>query len=407
MDSQSKKNIGISVAFISILIIGFLLVFVLPSFITRYKLINVINKTIENEKISAYSDIYLSINDDEYELNFELNSTKINNKSIINLSSDEITLYYYDHKLINDNFRAFKIDFVDTDLSKISITKLISLMEVKDNKEYYDITLDSKFISSYLDTGIDLKDVKLKLYYDDKIDKMEFDIKGCYDDSDFSLLLKLDIYESDYTLPYKLENLIVDDKFEIIGTLDNHTLSLFKGAFELMHEENICFDVHVISNTNLIDIEGSSKYYRLEDEISVFENSFITIYSHDGKALNSNNEPINYNIKGYKSDTLFKMLYGIITNGSYYYSDNVYTFEIDENGINDLLNIFVSDYKGFEIKNGKMLLYQSDKIDKVCFKISGNILKIIDINIDIDVDVQRHIDYSIPLEIKNSLLNKE
>ena len=54
-----------------------------------------------------------------------------------------------------------------------------------------------------------------------------------------------------------------------------------------------------------------------------------------------------------------------------------------------------------------MLLYQSDKIDKVCFKISGNILKIIDINIDIDVDVQRHIDYSIPLEIKNSLLNKE
>ena len=38
---------------------------------------------------------------------------------------------------------------------------------------------------------------------------------------------------------------------------------------------------------------------------------------------------------------------------------------------------------------------------------NDDILKIIDINIDIDVDVQRHIDYSIPLEIKNSLLNKE
>lgn len=407
MESQSKKNIGISILFICILIIGFLLIFLLPSFVTRYKLISIINKTIENEKISAYSDIYLIINDDDYKLNFELNSTKINNKTIINLSSDEIMLYYYDHKLINDNFRAFKIDFVDADLSKISITKLISLMEVKDNKEYYDITLDSKFISSYFDNGIDFKDIKLKLYYDDKIDKLEFDIKGCYEDNDFNLLLKLDLYESDYALPNKLENLIIDDKFEIIGTLDNHTLSLFKGAFELMHEENICFNVHVISNSNLIDIEGNSKYYRLEEGISVFENSFITIYAKDGNALNSNNEPINYNIKGYKSDTLFKMLYGIITNGSYYYSDNIYTFEIDENGINDLLNIFVSNHSGFEIKNGKMLLYQSDKIDKVCFKISGNILQMISINIDIDVDVQRYIDYLIPSKIKNSLLNKE
>ena len=77
MDRQSKKNISITLVFMLVLLIGIVFIFVFPNMFTKYKLIKLINNTIENEKLSAYANISLSINDDDYNLEFELNSTKI------------------------------------------------------------------------------------------------------------------------------------------------------------------------------------------------------------------------------------------------------------------------------------------------------------------------------------------
>ena len=140
---------------------------------------------------------------------------------------------------------------------------------------------------------------------------------------------------------------------------------------------------------------------------TVYENSSISIYSYNGKSVNGNNEEINYNIKGYKSDTLFKILHGIMFNSAYRFENNIYTFEIDEYSLTDLLNIFVKNYQIFKIDNGKVIVEMNDKIDKVIFNINGSVLKYLDIEISIDVDITYDINYTIPEEIKNSLLDKE
>ena len=407
MDRQSKKNISITLVFMLVLLIGIVFIFVFPNMFTKYKLIKLINNTIENEKLSAYANISLSINDDDYNLEFELNSTKINDKSIINIASNDISLYYYDHKLISDNYRAFSIEFVDEKLSQISISKLISLMDIKNHEDYYDISLDTKEISAYFDSGIDFKKFSFKLYYDEEIEEIYFDISGQYMEDVFSLQLKLDIYDSDYSLPSKLEEMIINNDIEIIGTLDDRTTNLLKGLFELMHEENVLFDIHLNSNSGILNLENDSHFIRLKDDFTVYENSSISIYSYKGKSVNGNNEEINYNIKGYKSDTLFKILHGIMFNSAYRFENNIYTFEIDEYSLTDLLNIFVKNYQIFKIDNGKVIVEMNDKIDKVIFNINGSVLKYLDIEISNDVDITYDINYTIPEEIKNSLLDKE
>lgn len=407
MDRQSKKNISITLVFMLVLLIGIVFIFVFPNIFTKYELIKLINNTVENEKLSAYANISLSINDDDYNLEFELNSTKINDKSIINIASNDISLYYYDHKLISDNYRAFSIEFVDEKLSQISISKLISLMDIKDHEEYYDISLDTKEISAYFDSGIDFKKFSFKLYYDEEIEEIYFDISGQYKEDVFSFQLKLDIYDSNYSLPSKLEEMIINNDIEIIGTLDDRTTNLLKGLFELMHEENVLFDIHLNSNSGILNLENDSHFIRLKDDFTVYENSSISIYSYNGKSVNGNNEEINYNIKGYKSDTLFKILHGIMFNSAYRFENNIYTFEIDEYSLTDLLNIFVKNYQIFKIDNGKVIVEMNDKIDKVIFNINGSVLKYLDIEISIDVDITYDINYTIPEEIKNSLLDKE
>ena len=90
---------------------------------------------------------------------------------------------------------------------------------------------------------------------------------------------------------------------------------------------------------------------------------------------------------------------------------DIYTFTIDERGISDLVSIFLEDVNLdlLGINRGQMhIILEDDSIDRIEFDLDGKVLKVIDANVSIDVNIYYNRKFKFPENIKKSLsLDKE
>ena len=120
---------------------------------------------------------------------------------------------------------------------------------------------------------------------------------------------------------------------------------------------------------------------------------------------------LHINTRHFKVLGLICIIYNILINGNFEADGDIYTFTIDERGISDHVSIFLEDVNLdlLGINRGQMhIILEDDSIDRIEFDLDGKILKVIDANVSIDVDIDYNRKFKFPENIKKSLsLDKE
>ncbi|MGN1405949.1 MAG: hypothetical protein ACI4WM_06735, partial [Erysipelotrichaceae bacterium] len=322
----------------------------------------------------------------------------------------DYSLYYYDNKVIFSNLRALSFDFVKEEVN-FDLKDLYFLFDVKGGQGTYEINVDVNRLNNYLSDKVDFKDISLKIIYDgDEIKDIIVYLYGSYDSRNYKINMTLAIKESKDFIPQNLKNMIIDNKYDIIGTVNEDTVRLINSFIRLIQRDYMVYDVNVNADIEILNINNKMTFYQ-SSEGSIYENGDFKLYFVDGKTINSDGEIIAYSSEPFKIDAAFGVIYNILINGNFEGSGNQYSFEIDERGINDLISIFLEDVN-LDILNfskGKMdIILKDDSIDRIEFDLDGKILKLIDANVSIDVDVDYKREFKFPENIKKSLsLDKE
>ena len=205
-------------------------------------------------------------------------------------------------------------------------------------------------------------------------------------------------------------NDIINNKFDIIGTFNNDTVKLINSFIRLIQRDFMVYDVNIGASVEILNIHKKMTFYQ-SSEGSIYESGNFKLYFVDGKTINSDGDIIAYSSEPFKIDAAFGVIYNILINSNFEADGDIYTFTIDERGISDLVSIFLEDVNLdlLGINRGQMhIILEDDSIDRIEFDLDGKILKVIDANVSIDVDIDYNRKFKFPENIKKSLsLDKE
>lgn len=407
---QGKKNIAISIVTFIIVAVLIAAVLIVPSLLNKYGAYKLINNILNKENICTTAHIEVDSDNESFVFDVNVNMSKINDKCLFEIGNSDYSLYYYDNKVIFSNLRALSFDFVKEEVN-FDLKDLYFLFDVKGGQGTYEINVDVNRLNNYLNDKVDFKDISLKIIYDgDEIKDIIVYLYGSYDSRNYKINMTLAIKESKDFVPQNLKNMIIDNKYDIIGTVNEDTVRLINSFIRLIQRDYMVYDVNVNADIEILNINNKMTFYQ-SSEGSIYENGDFKLYFVDGKTINSDGEIIAYSSEPFKIDAAFGVIYNILINGNFEGSGNQYSFEIDERGINDLISIFLEDVN-LDILNfskGKMdIILKDDSIDRIEFDLDGKILKLIDANVSIDVDVDYKREFKFPENIKKSLsLDKE
>ena len=285
------------------------------------------------------------------------------------------------------------------------------LFDVKGSQGIYEVSVDTSRLNSYLNDKVEFKDVNFKIIYDgEKIKDFIVYLSGSYDSRSYQINMTLGIKESKDFVPENLKNMIINNKFDIIGTFNNDTVKLINSFIRLIQRDFMVYDVNIGASVEILNIHKKMTFYQ-SSEGSIYESGNFKLYFVDGKTINSEGDIIAYSSEPFKIDAAFGVIYNILINGNFEADGDIYTFTIDERGISDLVSIFLEDVNLdlLGINRGQMhIILEDDSIDRIEFDLDGKILKVIDANVSIDVDIDYNRKFKFPENIKKSLsLDKE
>lgn len=407
---QGNKNIAISIIGFVIIAILIAAVLIVPSLINKYAAFKLINNTFNKENICTEAYIDIKSETENFVFDVDVNMAKINDSCLFYIGNSDYSLYYYDNKLIFSNMRALSFDFVKPGLA-FDLMDLYFLFDVKGGQGVYEVNVDSSRLNSYLGDKFLFNDVTFKMFYDgDDIRSFIVYLYGEYDDRSYNINMTLNVKDSKDFVPDNLRNMIIDNSYDLIGSVNDDSVRLINGFIRLIQRDYMVYDVDMSCDIEMLNINKNMLFYQ-SSEGSIYESEDYRLYFLDGKTINSDGEIIAYSIEPFKIDAAFKLIYSILINGSFEHEGDNYSFVIDERGISDLVSIFLEDVKLdlVNIDNAKMnIVLRNDSIDRIEFDLNGRVFKVIDTNISIDVDIDYDGDFSFPEYIKKSLsLDKE
>lgn len=407
---QGKKNILLTIITIIIVTILIAIVLIVPSLINKYGAYKLINNTLNKENICTKAHIQVDSENESFVFDVDVNMSKINDNCLFEIGNSDYSLYYYDNKLIFSNLKALSFDFVKEEV-KFDLKDLYFLFDVKGRQGTYEINVDASRLNGYLSEKVKFNDINLKIIYDgDEIKNIITYLQGKYDEREYWVNITLDIKDSRDFVPENLKNMILDNKYDIIGTINEDTVKLINSFIRFIQRDYMVYDVDINADIKVLNIQRSMTFYQ-SSEGSIYENGNFKLYFIDGKTINSDGEIIAYSSEPFKIDAAFAVIYNILTNGNFEGNGNKYTFTIDERGISDLISIFLEDVnlELLNINKAEMIvILKDDSIDRIEFDLDGKILKAIDANVSIDVDIDYNHEFKFPDNIKKSLsLDKE
>ena len=407
---QGKKNIALTVFTIVIITILIAAVLIVPSLLNKYGAYKLINNTLKSENICTRAHIQVDSESESFIFDVDANMSKINDKCLFEVGNSDYDLYYYDNKVIFPNLRALSFDFVKKDI-KFDLMDLYFLFDVKGSQGIYEVSVDTSRLNSYLNDKVEFKDVNFKIIYDgEKIKDFIVYLSGSYDSRSYQINMTLGIKESKDFVPENLKNMILNNKFDIIGTFNNDTVKLINSFIRLIQRDFMVYDVNIGASVEILNIHKKMTFYQ-SSEGSIYESGNFKLYFVDGKTINTDGDIIAYSSEPFKIDAAFGVIYNILINGNFEADGDIYTFTIDERGISDLVSIFLEDVNLdlLGINRGQMhIILEDDSIDRIEFDLDGKILKVIDANVSIDVDIDYNRKFKFPENIKKSLsLDKE
>lgn len=407
---QGKKNIAISIITFIVIAVLAAVVLIVPSLLNKYGAYKLLNNTLNKENICSEAHIEVESDTESFVFDVSVNMSKINDKCLFEIGNSDYSLYYYDNKLIFSNLRALSFDFVKKDV-KFDLKDLYFLFDVKGGQGIYEVDVDVNRLNNYLGDKVEFKDVSLKIIYDgDEVKDIITYICGSYDSKNYSINMTLGMKESKDFVPENLKNMIIDNKYDIIGTVNEDTVKLINSFIRLIQRDYMVYDVDIKADIEILNINNKMTFYQ-SSEGSIYENGDFKLYFIDGKTINSDGEIIAYSSEPFKIDAAFRVIYNILINGNFEGDEDMYSFVIDERGINDLISIFLEDVNLdiLKINKGQMkIVLRDDSIVRIEFDLDGKILKLIDANVSIDVDVDYSREFKFPESIKKSLsLDKE
>ena len=354
------------------------------------------------------------------------------------ITVEDLSLYYYDHKVYLENGRSFELSSLTPDYGALleaaaSVYETHSISaDTEGDSRIYRLTasqeeaetLLSILLAEYAQELPDLKTIDMEVVErNNTLYALNFSAAGVLKDEDktaYDVKASLTVRNpNDYDLrvPDAVKEAIENEEPSMM-VLNQDTIDLLSAWAAFIHSDSASVEVRVTADVDEISLDDTLQYrraYHHGDPIRSVQKGNLIVYFNDRELCTENGTLTRERTLGNLADsgTLPELFYEISMNSEFDVSSagvsRVYTMELKETALNQLKSILLNGHADhvLEITSGTLqVTLTNDEISRVTCTLQGNatlLEEVVPIVISVDSVMDIHTEFSIPDKVEAAL----